>query len=601
MKNPSLIKYILIIAFIFCETLNTNAQFFDNFSNTDLSSDPKWEGDLESFTVNSKEQLQLNASEAGRKSIYTKTIIPDTAVWEMDILMDFAPSSSNKLRIYLLWNTSNPDNGSGYFLEIGENGTSDAFNFYYSQDGNAMLLGSGSAGALGEDPAYASFRIIRNPEGIWEFMVSYDDQSPRSEDLVLMHQGGNIDEEQYFIIDCLFTSSRSMAFYFDNVGVQAFIPDRQGPEVLEVTVIDPLNILIQCDETLEPDAAFNASIVISPFSGNLLSPSLVNENTGLAIRLTEPLLSGISYSFSIAGLKDLLGNEGEAFTTSFFLLSEPEPGDVIINEILFNPATGGVDYIEIYNRSTKYLNINHLIIENNTRGDVEELKVENRLEPGKYLCITEDTSIIRLRFSPPDTAVFIQSDLPAFNNDTGNITIYRPLDMVILDQFNYSEDMHFSELEDLNGVALERINPFGDTQDANNWFSGSSATNYGTPGYQNSNFLNPVFSDDEVLSFEKKTFSPNQDGVDDQLIIKYNLPENGYLVDIDIYDQYGRFCRKLINNELLSSQGLIFWDGLNGSGEIERIGIYFIILEAHNTEGNVIKVKKPIILADYLD
>ncbi len=600
-KNPPLIKYILIIIFLFCETLNTNAQFFDNFSNSDLSSDPKWDGDAESFTVNNAEQLQLNETDAGRKFIYTASAIPDTAVWEMDILMDFSPSASNKLRVFLMWDNPDPDNGNGYYLEIGENGSADAFNFYFSDESGAVLLGTGSIGALASDPAFASFEIKRSPDGLWEFRVAYDEQSPKTEELILMHRSGTFSEEQFFIIDCLYTSSRSKSFFFDNVGIQAFVPDTQGPEVLEVTVVDPINIIIQCNEPLDEISAFNAIINIDPYLGNILSSSLINDDSGIAIVLTEPLSSGIPYSFSISGLKDKLGNEGSVYNTNFFLLSEPEPGDLIINEILFNPETGGVDYLELFNVSDKYLNINHLLIENNSRGDSEELFMEERLEPGKYICLTEDPQDIRSRFSPPDTAFIVQSDLPAFNNDTGNVTIYGALDMLILDQFNYSENMHFSELDDVNGVALERINPYGITQDPNNWFSGSSSTGYGTPGYQNSIFLNPQYVDDEVLDFEKKTFSPNQDGVDDQLIIKYNLPEVGYLTDIYIYDQYGRFCKKLVNNQLLSAQGLLFWDGLNESGEVERIGIYFIILEAHNTDGNVIKVKKPIILADYLD
>ncbi len=84
-------------------------------------------------------------------------------------------------------------------------------------------------------------------------------------------------------------------------------------------------------------------------------------------------------------------------------------------------------------------------------------------------------------------------------------------------------------------------------------------------------------------------------------IIRYNLPSNGYLVDVNIFDQYGRKIRTLVNNELVTEEGFLLWDGAGEAGEQLSIGIYFVVFEAYNAAGNVIVDKRPAILADFLD
>src|SRR3546814_2643108 len=59
-------------------------------------------------------------------------------------------------------------------------------------------------------------------------------------------------------------------------------------------------------------------------------------------------------------MADCYGNPLKHAEHEFLLPQLPEPGEVVINEILFNPVEGGADYVEIYNRSGKILDLKDL-------------------------------------------------------------------------------------------------------------------------------------------------------------------------------------------------------------------------------------------------
>ncbi|MDZ7848102.1 MAG: lamin tail domain-containing protein [Owenweeksia sp.] len=61
---------------------------------------------------------------------------------------------------------------------------------------------------------------------------------------------------------------------------------------------------------------------------------------------------------------DCNGNVGALDTLLFALPSLPQAGELIINELLFNPPSGGADFVEIYNHSDKYFDLSNLRLGN---------------------------------------------------------------------------------------------------------------------------------------------------------------------------------------------------------------------------------------------
>ena len=72
-----------------------------------------------------------------------------------------------------------------------------------------------------------------------------------------------------------------------------------------------------------------------------------------------------------------------------------QPGDGIINEILFNPRSNGYDYVEFYNKSNKIFDASKLYIANrNSSGVISSINSLSTtpfyIFPGDYIVVTED-------------------------------------------------------------------------------------------------------------------------------------------------------------------------------------------------------------------
>jgi hypothetical protein len=279
---------------------------------------------------------------------------------------------------------------------------------------------------------------------------------------------------------------------------------------------------------------------------------------------------------------------------------EALPGDLIINEMLFNPRPGGYDYVELYNRSKKIIDASSLYIANkNSSGVVANFQKCSAqpffIFPGEYLVLTEDLNVLMRDYNVVNSLQALKASLPSYPDDKGTVVL-TDFSGSIIDEVNYSEKWHFKLISNNEGVALERVDPAGPSQAENNWMSAAATAGYGTPTAKNSQFIQREKSNATVEVFPK-VFSPDNDGNDDLTAISYQLAAPGYVANVYIHDANGRMVRYLVKNAVLGSKGMWTWDGLDEKGQKLTVGTYIVYTELFNLQGKKEYFKNVVVLA----
>ncbi len=389
--------------------------------------------------------------------------------------------------------------------------------------------------------------------------------------------------------------------------VAASNTDVSSPSVDRVIVIDTDTIAVLFTESLNFAAISNPNNYT--FDNGLTTPSYVSavapDYKKVILKLSSPIQLGIIYNVTVLnGITDCVGNSLINGTAPFALPEAPAPNDVVINEVLFNEPTGGVDFVELFNRSKKTINLKDLRIGSmdTLTGVLKDTEVITEdgylLFPESYLVLSENGNTIKQKYQTINPKGFYDvNDLPSMNNDADVVTL-SDKNMVVIDNLKYTEKMHFPLLIDVDGVSLERIDFNRATDDRTNWNSASEGVGFATPAYRNSQYLQA--DGGSGVSIPNPLFSPDNDGYNDVLNISYKLNETGIAANIFIYDSKGRQIRHLIKNEQLSMDGVVSWNGINDNNEKAAIGIYVVYVELFNLSGKINKYKLSCTLAGKL-
>ena len=282
-----------------------------------------------------------------------------------------------------------------------------------------------------------------------------------------------------------------------------------------------------------------------------------------------------------------------------------EPGDILINEVLFNPVPDGEDFVEIYNNSGKQIPLNKLYLASRDK-DLELTQIYSLtteklyFEPDSYLALTKDTNGVFPWFTIECSECFLQMEkFPSFNNDQDYVVLLNN-EFEVIDELSYTEDLHLPVFHDREGVSLERISFSAPTNEPNNWHSASSLSGYGTPGYQNSQ-AGANENEKIKVSFSPESFSPNNDGYNDKYQIELILDKPGYLCNIWVYDASGNLITQLAKNIVLGTSETLFWDGTDETGQRQKLGVYIVLIELYDLAGYVKHFKDGVVLTDILE
>lgn len=386
--------------------------------------------------------------------------------------------------------------------------------------------------------------------------------------------------------------------------VDAVNADAQAPQLLRAFATDSINISLVFDEPLDSlKAATAANYSISDGIGTPQSAITVSPTFDkVSLRLNTPLLRNRVYTINVSAVTDCKGNLIGTKNTARLGLSETADSlDIVINEILFNPRSNGTDYVEVYNRSNKIIDLKQTYIANrNSTGvisSIKQLSAENYLLfPQDFMVITEDPVIVKRDFITMNMDAFTTvTSMPSFNDDEGDVIILNAQGNIV-DELKYDEKWHFKLIDNREGVALERIDYNAASQNEANWHSAATSVGYGTPTYKNSQYRLDLQVQGEI-NLSPEIVSPDNDGLDDFATIDYIFPSPGYVANITIFDANGRTVRYLQRNALCGIKGNFRWDGLGEKFQKLPVGIYIIYTEVFNLDGKKKQFKNTIVLA----
>ena len=315
----------------------------------------------------------------------------------------------------------------------------------------------------------------------------------------------------------------------------------------------------------------------------------------------EKLKEGIRYSLKVENIRDCLGNliSLDHQTTFFTLPSKGLKGDVILNEVLFNPRTGTPKFIEIYNASDKFINLKDWKLANlDNAGQVANRKVifheDHIIIPKSFKVFTTDINSLHTQYPKGDVSTFIGlSSLPSYPIASGNVVFLEP-DEKFAEILSYSEKMHHVLLKEKRGVSLERLSFRTGVDDPENWQSASSTDGYATPGYKNSqNFEN---EGNGIIEIQPKVFIPDAAGEQNFTKISYRMKQSGVNATVRIYGINGLLIREICQNDIWGNEGFYIWDGTDQNSRKVRPGQYIVWVETFDMKGNVDQIKKIVVV-----
>ena len=373
------------------------------------------------------------------------------------------------------------------------------------------------------------------------------------------------------------------------------------PKLLTAVAVSASQIQLIFDEAIDNLSTKSAHYSISPKIQMADIQVFTNDQNIISILLGNDLSPKTVYEITVENVTDCEGNIiGTTNNTAVFSLPEiADSLDIVINEILFNPRAGGVDFVEIFNRSDKYINLINWEITNTVDKPLENAKSVSMnhliLAPKGFFAITVNAQTLKADYPSGKESNFIETNLPGFPDEKGSVVLLNN-EGVVIDFFDYNENHHFPLIKDPNGVSLERIAADAPTNNTSNWHSAASTAGYATPGYVNSQSILDNFIADKI-NISPKVFLPDNSGLEDFTTISYNFGTNGFIANISIFDVAGRKVRTIAKNELLARSGFYTWDGTSDNRTKVNVGYYIVFFEVFNPQGVVSKFKKTVAVA----
>lgn len=378
--------------------------------------------------------------------------------------------------------------------------------------------------------------------------------------------------------------------------VAADNPDYDPPFVLSAYALDNSWIMLELSEPIliteltqlkHYELSEGKTIITALPLGDLA----VSEK--IMLGLSSSLADEQVYELSVMDIADLSKNVLEESIHNIAICSLPKSSDIVINEIMYAPLSGEVEYVEIYNTSNKPFDLSQIRI---TKPDDDAswsagkplTRAPELLLPHSYLALSTDIETLTTQYSIESSSIKEVTSMYSLPNEAGAVALLLS-NATVIDVLHYDDEWHSPLLNSTKGVALERINTSAPTNEPTNWFSASSLVNYGTPGAENSQALKSGVVANQVSTLiSPEVFTPDGDGFNDFTTIKLDEKYEAGTVRILIFNHRGMVVKELVNNALIGSYNSIRWDGTDDTGTRCPMGSYIVWVEIITPDGDVI-------------
>ncbi len=289
----------------------------------------------------------------------------------------------------------------------------------------------------------------------------------------------------------------------------------------------------------------------------------------LLFSLPRNLDPALRYKSRFGGvLFDYAGREVSGGSLLFAFHGLPKYGDLVINEVMFDPGAGASEFVEIYNCGEAVFDLSVLTL---LRGSPDL--------PGTASAWSEGASLSYLLF-PGSCALMPR--IPSLPNGGGWLALMTESND-LLDQMVYRPDFHHPLIRDRSGISLERIDPYGSGMEAASWHSSADPAG-STPGAINSIALaesrdhHPSTGTEDPVVFRILTQGSH-------VIIAYHTDEPGWYGRILLFDRQGVQVATLREPGLLERSGTVLWNGLDQNATSMAPGIYLVLAEWYQSNG----------------
>ena len=205
------------------------------------------------------------------------------------------------------------------------------------------------------------------------------------------------------------------------------IPDNFGPEIIAAFAKDAHSVTLTFNEPLHFDALETVQITTDPVL-EIDELELNQFRDQVTFSVEDALKSNIIYSITLNKVTDCSENPILKNTTTFVLPETADSLDLILNEILFDPKSTGVDFVEIYNHSQKNIDLKGWSLAREEAGVLTQVKTISEvhfiLKPNDFLALTESAALLQLAYPKSDQKHFLEMpSMPTLPNEEGTVVL----------------------------------------------------------------------------------------------------------------------------------------------------------------------------------